>query len=69
MTSSDYQTFASFMHIMSLVTIVPHNKNIDELIDALFIMLEDQPLDAVREAVKKHCMTSRYFPMLADIAG
>ena len=67
MTSSDYQTFSSFMHIMNLVTIVPHNKNIDELIDALFIMLEDQPLDAVRKAVKKHCMTSRYFPMLADI--
>ncbi len=67
MTNSGYQEFLSFMRLMGVVTILPNDKNIDEVINALFVMLEDQPLDAVREAVKKHCMTSRYFPMLADI--
>ena len=69
MTNSDYQEFLSFMRLMGVVTILPNDKNIDEVIDALFVMLEayPYPFGAIREAVKKHCMTSRYFSMLADI--
>ena len=67
MTNSDSQEFLSFMRLMSMVTILPNDKNIDDVINALFVMLEAYPFDAIREAVKKHCMTSRYFPMLADI--
>ena len=44
MTNSDYQEFLSFMRLMGVVTTLPNDKNIDEVINALFVMLEAYPL-------------------------
>ena len=69
MTGEDYQAFSSFMRMVSKVTAIPNGKSVDEMIDALFFMLEEYPFDVVKGAVKKHCEANKFFPMLADIVS
>ena len=67
MTGSDYQEFCEFMRRISKVTAIPNGKSIDEMIDALFMLLNEYPLEAVKAAVMRHCEANKFFPMLADI--
>lgn len=69
MLPSEYQEFASFMRLISKVTAVPNGKSIDEMIDALFALLEEYPFGAVKTAVMKHCEVNKFFPMFADIVS
>ncbi|MBQ7215774.1 MAG: hypothetical protein IJS39_07290 [Synergistaceae bacterium] len=67
MTSNDYQAFASFMRVVSKVTVLPNGKSVDEMIDAMFLMLADYSFEVVKEAVMRHCKANKFFPMLADV--
>ena len=67
MINNDYQVFASFMRIISKVTVLPNGKSVDEMIDAMFVMLAEYSLEVVKEAVMRHCKTNKFFPMFADI--
>ena len=69
MLPSEYQEFASFMRIFSKVTVTPNGKSIDEMIEALFVLLEEYPLETVKTAVIRHCEANKFFPMFADIVG
>ena len=69
MLMSEYQDFASFMRLISKVTAVPNGKSVDEMIDALFTLLEEYPFEVVKGAVKRHCEINKFFPMLADIVS
>lgn len=69
MTSKDYQAFASFLRVVSKVTVLPNGKSVDETIDALFIMLADYPLEVVKQAVIRHCEANKFFPMFADVVS
>ena len=69
MTSNDYQAFASFMRMVSKVTVIPNGKSVDEMIDAMFVMLAEYPLEAVKGAVMRHCEANKFFPMFADVVS
>ena len=69
MLMSEYQEFASFMRLISKVTAVPNGKSVDEMIDALFALLEEYPFEVVKGAVRRHCEVNKFFPMLADIVS
>ena len=69
MTSNDYQAFASFMRMVSKVTVIPNGKSVDEMIDAMFVMLAEYPLEAVKGAVTRHCEANKFFPMFADVVS
>ncbi len=69
MLMSEYQEFASFMRLTSKVTAVPNGKSVDEMIDALFALLEEYPFEVVKGAVRRHCEVNKFFPMLADIVS
>lgn len=69
MSSDDYQLFTSFMRMVSKVTAIPNGKSVDEMVEALFCMLSEYPLEIVKNAVMRHCETNKFFPMFADIVS
>ncbi len=60
MIDSDYQAFSSFLRVVSKVTVLPNGKSVDEMIDAMFLMLADYSLEAVKEAVIRHCEANKW---------
>lgn len=67
MTEAEYTAFAELMLWAADMTAVPNGKDVERVTFSLFEELASYPLERVREAVRDHCRSEKFFPMLADI--
>lgn len=63
----DYERFVELMEWAETRTAMPNGKQLGPLTLAFFDDLAEYSFEAVDWAVRAHCRTQRFFPMLADI--
>ena len=63
----DYERFVELMNWAATMTAMPNGKSLGPLTLAFFDELAEYPFKAVAGAVREHCRSERFFPMLADI--
>ena len=67
MTESDRPYFYRLLEIANELTIMPGDKKLSRLQEALFMKLKEYPLEVLAKALDDYCRAEKFFPMLADI--
>ena len=68
MTEADFSKFVELLQRAAKRTVTPSSIDLEDTANFMFDILNEYPFELVYNAVKEHCKTNKFFPVVSDIA-